>query len=438
MPIKKATRYAAEDADITFRLYEKYSPMLQDAGLSELMITLEVPLIRVLGNMELEGIQCDAKVLQSYSKEIEGKLAEIEDRIYTECGEIFNINSTKQLQHILFTKRKLTPIRKTKTGYSTDTKVLEELSKEDVVPELILEHRGLSKLKSTYIDALPKIVNQETLRIHTHFIQTGTATGRLSSRDPNLQNIPVKDEDGRRIRNAFIPKKGWKFLSADYSQIELVILAHLSEDPELQKAFSEGIDVHKQTASLLFEKPLEEIEMQERRIAKTINFGIMYGMSGYRLSRELGIPRDKADSFIESYFQKYSGIKDFVDRTVEAAKESGKVSSILGRTRPVPRITSKNKTEQMSAQRIALNTPIQGSAADIVKLAMIELEKRLTQDGFAAKILLQIHDELVIEFPPEEEEALVQTVREIMEGVYSLSVPLRVNIESGSSWGAVH
>ena len=438
VPLEQAGEYAAEDADVTFRLYELFDRELDRENLRELFTNLELPLIKVLAEIELRGIRLAKPVLEDYSKDLSQSLSCIKKEIFEKCGEEFNINSTKQLQEILFVKRKLKPIKKTKTGYSTDTSVLEELSREDPVPELVLRHRVLSKLKSTYVDTLPRLVNENTGRIHTHFIQTGTATGRLSSRDPNLQNIPIKTEEGRQIRNAFIPEEDSLFLTADYSQIELVVLAHLSGDTVLKKAFTEGLDVHCQTGALIFGVPVSEVSDRQRRIAKIINFGVMYGMSGFRLSRELGIPRAEADRFIESYFAKYASVRKYMDTAVAAAEESGYVRTLLGRRRKINGITSRNRTEKMAAQRIAVNTTIQGTAADIVKLAMLSLEKKLPEENLEAKLLLQVHDELIFEVSQKDAGRLEALVKQVMESAVRLSVPLRVHIETGNSWGEFH
>ncbi len=440
VPLDLATRYAAEDADITYRLYRLLEPALKERKLEDLFYTLEMPLVPILGDMELEGIRLDASVLKTYGFELEKEIDRIQRQIYQLCGKEFNINSTKQLQEVLFIDRKLQPTRKTekKTGFSTDTSVLEELAQQDPVPELVLQYRMLQKLKSTYVDALPQMVNPRTGRIHTSFNQTGTATGRLSSKDPNLQNIPIRDEEGRRIRSAFIPREGWKFLSADYSQIELVILAHLSGDPGLCEAFRAGSDVHRRTGSLIFGVPEDQVTPEQRRVAKTINFGVMYGMSSFRLSRELGIPRKDADRFLEFYFRQYPRIQSFIGETIRKAEQSGKVSTLLGRERPVPNINSRNKTEKTQAERIAINTPIQGSAADMVKLAMIRIVEKLKKEHLNTRLILQVHDELIFEVPPEELDRVKGLVQKEMEQVYPLRVPLRVSIETGSSWGELH
>ena len=438
VPLDSAARYSGEDADITFRLFKLFDEMLKSRGLYDLFRNLEMPLVTLLAEMELAGIILKPEGLRKYSGELAEILSGIQEKIYKECGKVFNINSTKQLQEVLFTDRKLTPAKKTKTGFSTDLQVLEELAAEDIVPELVLKHRMLSKLKSTYVDALPELINPETGRIHTRFVQTGTATGRLSSRDPNLQNIPIRDEEGRRIRSFFVPAKGSIFVSADYSQIELVVLAHLSGDPALKDAFVSGEDVHRRTASLIFDIPAEMVSAEQRRIAKTINFGVMYGMSSFRLSRELKIPRKDAQSFIDAYFTRYRGIRAYMDRVVKDAEKTGKASTLLGREREIPGIRSRNKTEKMGAERMAVNTGIQGTAADIVKTAMLRITSKMKSQGLSARLILQVHDELIFEVPFAEEERLVSLVKEEMEKAVTLSVPLRVNIEKGESWGDIH
>jgi len=438
VPLEKATEYAAEDADITFRLYNCFKPLLAERGMWDLFSSLEMPLVRILGDLELAGMRLDTDRLAAFSEELSGELKQIELKIYELCGKTFNIASTRQLQEVLFTDRKLRPGKKTKTGYSTDNDVLVELSREDPVPELVLKYRLLSKLKSTYVDALPRMVNARTGRVHTSLHQTGTATGRLSSKDPNLQNIPIRDEEGRRIREAFIPDAGNKFVSADYSQIELVVLAHLSGDPGLGAAFKSGQDVHRQTGALIFGVEPESVTDDQRRVAKTINFGVMYGMSAFRLSRELGIPRADADKFIEAYFATYSRIKGFIEEIVRDAEQTGHVKTLMGRQRAVPTITSRNRTEKMGAERIAVNTPIQGSAADIVKLAMIHVDERLRREKLAARLILQVHDELIIECPEKEVGAVQKLLEEEMVSVMELAVPLKVHVETGGSWGELH
>jgi DNA polymerase-1 len=443
IPLDKALFYAAEDVDITFRLYRLFELMLRlqdpmDDSQSRLMFDLEIPLVPILGDMEIEGISLDIDALKSYEQELGARLEEIEGEIYELVGHEFNIASTKQLQTVLFEERKLTPGKKTKTGYSTDTSVLEELAKEDRVPELVLRHRTLAKLKSTYVESLPDMVNSSTGRIHSSFQQNGTATGRISSHDPNLQNIPIRDEEGRRIRAAFVPRPGHVFVSADYSQIELVVLAHLSGDPGLRRAFEEGEDVHRLTGSLIFQVGPDEVTALQRRIAKSINFGVMYGMSAFRLAREIGVSRTEAQNFIDAYFKTYSGIRKFIDETVKAAEKNGYVSTMSGRRRPIPAINSSNKNEKMAAERVAVNTPIQGSAADIVKRAMIDLSTELRSRKLKSKMLLQVHDELIFEVPEEEQQQIRDLLTELMPRAIELDAPLRVNVETGGSWGEMH
>ena len=438
VPLETAVAYAAEDADITFRLYKSFALELEARGLTELFETIELPLVKILADMEMRGIMLNPKLLTDFGVEVGAQLESIKKEIYELCGEEFNINSTKQLQEILFEKRGLKPVKKTKTGYSTNVQVLEILAEQDPVSEKILEHRSLAKLKSTYIDTLPELIDSATGRIHTQLIQTGTATGRLSSKDPNLQNIPIKTDNGRKIREAFIPAPGCKFLSADYSQIELVVLAHLSGDKGLQKAFTEGEDVHKQTAAMIFGVFPEMVSPDQRRVAKTINFGVMYGMSAFRLSRELKIPRRQADEFIGAYFSRYSGIQAFIDKISEQARTSGCVKTICGHERYIHGINSRNATERAGAERIALNTPIQGSAADIVKLAMLKITAELEQRGLESRLLLQVHDELIFEVPEHEIDQMKALVKDIMESVIKLDIPLRVSVETGDCWGEMH
>lgn len=438
VPLDRATEYAAEDADVTFRLFGVLSALLAERGLEQLFFELEMPLLPVLAKMELAGITLDAGALAAYSRELSGELHRIEAEIYRLVGHEFNIGSTKQLQEVLFVERKLTAGKKTKTGYSTDISVLQELAQEDPVPGLVLRHRMLSKLQGTYVDALPKMINSTTGRLHTHFNMTGTATGRLSSADPNLQNIPIRDEEGRRIRSAFVAPPGHVFVSADYSQIELVVLAHLSGDPGLLAAFRDGVDVHRHTGSLIFGVATDQVTSEQRRIAKTINFGVMYGMSAFRLSRELQIPRKDADAFIEAYFTTYSRIKGFIEETVAEAERTGYVETICGRRRYLRNITNRNRTVKMGAERIAVNTPIQGSAADIMKRAMLAVHADLGTRGLQSRMLLQVHDELILECPDGEAEQVAAMLRAVMPAAIELSLPLSVSVEQGRTWGDLH
>ena len=420
------------------RLYRLLSRDLAADGLDGILNDIEMPLLAVLAEMELTGIRILSPELAAYSRELESSLAGLEQEIYTLCGRTFNINSTKQFQEILFTWRKLTPVRKTKTGFSTDVDVLEILAEQDPVPEKILSHRKLSKLKSTYVDALPLLVNEQTGRLHTHYVQTGAATGRLASRDPNLQNIPIREEEGRRIRSAFVPAPGMRFVSADYAQIELAILAYLSKDPILLDAFAQGRDVHRQTSALIFGVPEDHVTPDQRRVGKTINFGVAYGMSSFGLAQSLKIPRAEADRFIKAYFQRFEGVDRFLKETIRSAEDTGFVRTLLGRRRRVAAINSKNRTEKNGAERVAVNSPIQGTAADIVKLAMIKLYRGLAEHGLSTRILLQVHDEIILEAPAEEVSAVETMVREVMEHVTEYPIPLKVHCESGESWGAFH
>ena len=433
IPIQQVTDYSGEDADLTLRMYGLLSRELAAEGLAGVLHDIEMPLLGVLAEMELTGIRILSPELAAYSRELESALAELEKEIYALCGRTFNINSTKQLQEILFTWRKLTPVRKTKTGFSTDVDVLEILAAQDPVPERILAHRKLSKLKSTYVDALPLLVNEQTGRLHTHYVQTGAATGRLASKDPNLQNIPIREEEGRRIRTAFVPAPGMRFVSADYAQIELAILAYLSGDPILLDAFAQGKDVHRQTSSLIFGVTEDQVTPDQRRVGKTINFGVVYGMSAFGLAQSLKIPRADADRFIKTYFQRFEGVDRFLKATIRSAEETGFVRTLMGRRRRVAAITSRNRTEKTAAERIAVNSPIQGTAADIVKMAMVRLFRRLAAEKLSTRILLQVHDEIILEVP-----AVERIVREVMEHVTEQPIPLKVQCESGESWGAFH
>lgn len=437
IPLDKAAPYAAEDVWMALRLKLVLEPVLAQRKLTGLFLDLEMPVLALLARMEREGIMVDAASLQTYGKELEAELASIQAETWTMVGREFNMNSPKQLQEILFIERKLTTGKKTKTGYSTDISVLEELAREDPVPALILRHRTLQKLKSTYVDALVQLAETDP-RIRTHFVQTGTATGRLSSRDPNLQNIPVREEEGRRIRSSFVAAPGKLLVSADYSQIELVVFAHLSGDPELRKAFTDGADVHRRTAALILGKAEDEVTPQERRAAKTINFGVIYGMGAFRLAQELGIPRAEAQKFIDAYFARYAGVAAFIRDTVEATRRDGYVSTILGRRRPVPLINSRNANERQAAERIAVNTPIQGSAADIMKQAMLKVDKVIRERFPEARLLLQVHDELILEAPEALAPAVAAAVEEAMAGAHALSLPLRVGVELARNWGGMH
>jgi len=440
VPVEKAVSYACEDADITLMAHDVLLPKLSDIGVKDLFENVEMPLIPVLMKMEMKGIFVDTQRLRELSKHFETQIEELEGRIYSLAGMTFNIKSPQQLGEVLFEKLSLPVMKKTKkkTGYSTDVDVLTQLASRHEMPALILRHRTLAKLKSTYADALIEMMNPATGRVHTSYNQTVTATGRLSSSNPNLQNIPVKTDEGKEIRSAFIPQKGWHLLSADYSQIELRILAHCSDDEILIKAFSEDEDIHTRTATEVFQVFPEFITPELRRQAKIINFSIIYGMGAFSLSKELGISQKMAQTYIENYFKRYKGVKEFIDRTKKEAFENKKTSTLLGRIRLLTDIDSSNKIVQAAAERIAVNTPIQGTAADLIKVAMINIDRAIDERGLKTAMLLSVHDELVFEVPPEELDAVSQLVKDIMEGVWNLKVPLKVNISSGRNWSEAH
>ncbi|MDY6952482.1 MAG: DNA polymerase I [Thermodesulfobacteriota bacterium] len=440
VPIADAVTYACEDADITFMAYKVLASKLKEGGFEDLFQEIEIPLIPVLVDMEMSGIRVDKVRLQALSKEFERQLDEIQERIYAIAGEAFNIQSHQQLGYILFEKLKLPVLKKTKkkTGYSTDVQVLTTLSAEHELPALVLQYRSLAKLKSTYADALVDLIHGETERIHTSYNQTVTATGRLSSSDPNLQNIPIRTEEGRKIRAAFLPRQGWVMLSADYSQIELRLLAHYSQDPILVEAFERDEDIHTRTAAEVFQLFPSMITREMRRQAKVINFGIIYGMGPFRLANELGISNKMARTYIDHYFETYKGVKRFTTETIEEARKAKRVTTLLGRHRWLPDIASPNRTARESAERTAVNTPLQGTAADLIKVAMIRIHEALDRQGLQAKMLLQVHDELVFEVPPEEMERVRELVTSLMEGVYPLRVPLKVDIQAGQNWAEVH
>lgn len=438
--LDQAVPYACEDADITLRAYEVLLPQLEALALTGLMEKVEMPLVEVLMEMEMTGIRLDLDKLQDLSKSLDGQLQRLKEDIYALGGETFNIQSSQQLGRILFEKLQLPVIKKTKkkTGYSTDVEVLTKLADEHELPAFILRHRSLAKLKSTYVDALLDQVDKETGRIHTSFNQTVTATGRLSSSDPNLQNIPIRTEEGREIRKAFVARPGWTLFSADYSQIELRILAHTADDAILIESFSKDEDIHRRTASEVFQVPPEEVTDELRRQAKAINFGIMYGMSAYGLSRELGISPKMAQTYIDFYFGRYSGVKQYMERAIEQARETQRTATLMGRLRLLPDIASRNAGVRQFAERTAINTPIQGTAADLIKMAMIQMDRALRKGNLKTKMLLSVHDEIVFEVPREELETLVVLAPQVMEGVWDLKVPLKVNAAWGDNWADAH
>ncbi len=438
VPLEEATSYAAEDAELAMELRDILFPLLRERGLERLYFEIEMPLLSVLIDMEETGMRIDTGKLEKLSQELERELGSIEARIYILAGEPFNINSPKQLGKVLFENLGLRPGKRTKTGYSTGMDVLEELAKTHELPGEVLNYRTLYKLKTTYADALPKLLNRKTGRIHTSFNQTVTATGRLSSSEPNLQNIPVRGEWGARIRETFIADEGHALISADYSQIELRILAHMSGDRGLIDAFSRNSDIHARTASELFGVPPEGVNAEMRRIAKVVNFGVVYGMSPYGLSEALGIPPREAAAYIERYFAQHPGVRNYIDTAIKAVQQTGYASTLLGRTRPLPEIGNSNANVRQQAERLAINTPIQGTAADLIKIAMIRIAKRLREEGFSTRMTLQIHDELLFEAPEHEREAVSAMIRHEMENSLSLSVPLKVDIGWGRNWAEAH
>ncbi len=432
--LEKARDYSGEDADVTLQLSHLLFPKLKEEGFKDLFDRVEMPLVIVLAKMEMNGVKIDSDLLLEYSKEIETQLEQKIDRIYALAGEEFNINSSQQLRKILFDKLKLPVIKKTKTGASTDVDVLTKLSLQHDLPLEILTYRNLSKLKSTYIDALPKLIHPKTDRVHTSYNQTVTATGRLSSSDPNLQNIPIRTEEGNRIRRAFIPEEGRLLVSADYSQIELRILAHLSKDETLIRAFQSDEDIHARTASEIFGVPMEKVTSSMRREAKVINFGIIYGMSAYGLSQQLGIEPKIAQDYIDGYFKKYIGVQAYIEKTLQEARQRGYVMTLLHRRRYLPEIDSSTVAVRQAAERMAVNTPLQGTAADMIKIAMIHIQNRIEDLGLSTKMIMQVHDELVFEVPEEELQRAISMIRNEMETVMDLSVPLKIAISSGKNW----
>ncbi len=438
VPVEEATSYAAEDAALAYELKDLLFRKLDENKLFTVYNDIEMPLIEVLVDIEKAGIKIDAGLLKSLSREMSVEIDSIQKRIFFLAGEEFNINSPKQLSRVLFHSLGLSPSKKTKTGFSTGMDVLEELAGDHDLPGEVLNYRSLTKLRSTYLDTLPSQINPRTGRLHTSFNQTVTATGRLSSSDPNLQNIPIRGEWGKRIREAFIAEPGNVLLSADYSQVELRVLAHLSGDEGLIAAFNTDIDIHTQTASVLYGTSLAQVTAEMRRTAKTVNFGVIYGMSAFGLSEALNIDRRDAEKYIRQYFDRHPGVREYIQRILGEAKETGQVTTLFGRRRPVPELLSNNRNIQLQGERLAVNSPIQGTAADIIKIAMIRIWKTLRDRKSAAKMTLQVHDELLFEVPEAELEAVLETVRENMEGAVSLIVPLKVDIDYGKNWSEAH
>ncbi len=433
--IAQASRYACADADMTWRLAGVFEDQLKEQGLWALFAELEMPLVPVLLRMERAGVALDREGLWAMSEALGQRVTELEAEIYNWVGHQFNINSTQQLGLVLFEELRLPGGRRTKSGYSTDASVLERLSGAHPIIELLLEYRQLAKLKSTYVDSLPALVNPKTQRVHTSFNQTGTATGRLSSSDPNLQNIPVRGELGRQVRKAFVAGEGCLLLAADYSQIDLRVLAHLSQDATLLAAFRHDEDIHRATASEVFGVALSEVTPDMRRVAKTVNFGVIYGMSGYGLEQATELSREEASAFINAYFDKHPGVREYLESTKRQARERGYVETILGRRRYIPEINSSNGQVRAAAERMAINMPVQGTSADITKLAMIHVQREMDRRKLEARMTLQVHDELVFEVPQGEVEGLTRLVEETMPRAMTLSVPLRVDVNTSKNWG---
>ena len=434
-PVDAARDYSCEDADMALQLRQVFEPQLQAYELSPLLQEVEMPLIAVLGEMEWTGISIDVGWFRSLKERFQREREAVEQQIYAAAGVEFNINSNLQLREILFTRLGLPVTKRTSTGPSTDASVLQQLADEGhELPTFLMEYRELSKLESTYLDALPAMINPQTGRLHTSFNQTVASTGRLSSSDPNLQNIPIRRELGRDIRRGFIPQRGWTLLSADYSQIELRLLAHLSLDPAFVEAFRAGGDIHRQTAAIIFDVPLDQVTSEMRGRAKTINFATIYGQGAHALSRQLKVEYAEAKEFITRYFERFSGIRRYLDSMVEFAREHGYVQTIFGRRRYIPELRDRSFNIRAFGERTATNSPIQGSAADLIKIAMIRIDRRLRTESFESRMLLQVHDELVFEAPPGEVERVQAMVRQEMESAATLSVPLVVDIGSGANW----
>ena len=438
--IEVASEYASEDADISLKLYEHIEPLVQkETKLAKLYSEIEGPLIYTLGDIERNGVLIDSEKLNQQSKELEAKILELEQKVQKSAGEDFNLGSPKQLQEILYEKLGLPVIKKTPKGQpSTAESVLQELSMDFPIVQDILSYRAISKLKSTYTDKLPKMVNSNTGRVHTSYHQAVTATGRLSSSDPNLQNIPIRSEEGRRIREAFIAPDGYKILAADYSQIELRIMAHLSRDQGLMDAFAKGQDIHQATAAEIFSTNIDEVTANQRRSAKAINFGLIYGMSAFGLSKQLQITRAEAQNYIEQYFDRYPQVKHYMDETKQSAKKKGYVETVFGRRLYLADIESSNYQRRQYAERSAINAPMQGTAADLIKMAMILLHQKIREESFEAKIIMQVHDELVIEVNENQSDELSELTTSVMSEISKLDVDLKVDADIGNNWDEAH
>jgi DNA polymerase-1 len=440
VPIARATEYAAEDADVTLRLNDAFLPQLQAApDLLKLYETMELPVREILCRMERHGVLIDRAALAKQSHELGARLLTLEQQAYALAGQPFNLASPKQLGEILFGRMGLPPVKKTATGQpSTDEDVLQQLAADYPLPKILLEHRGLAKLKSTYTDKLPTMINPKTGRVHTTFSQTTAVTGRLASSEPNLQNIPVRTEEGRRIREAFVAPDGCRLISADYSQIELRIMAHLSEDPGLLDAFRHGGDIHRSTAAVIFGVPPDQVTTDQRRMIKAVNFGLIYGMSAFGLAQQLNIDRSSAAAFIEKYFARYPGVYRYMQTTRETAKAKGYVETVFGRKLTLENINASNAARRAAAERAAINAPMQGTAADLIKLAMIAVQNWLDEQQLRTKMLLQVHDELIFETPDDEVQTVMNALPDLMQNVAQLKVPLIVNVGIGRNWDEAH
>lgn len=438
--IDEASRYAAEDADITLRLHHALQPqLLAEPALESVYRGIEMPLVPVLASIEANGVRVDTDELRRQSQDLSSRMLAAQQKATELAGRSFNLDSPKQLQAVLFDELKLPAVVKTPKGQpSTNEEALEAIADQHELPRVILEYRGLAKLRSTYTDKLPEMVNPDTGRVHTSYHQSGAATGRLSSSDPNLQNIPIRTEDGRRIRRAFIAPEGFQLLAADYSQIELRIMAHLSEDPGLVRAFEQGADVHRATAAEVFGRTLEEVTPNERRAAKAINFGLMYGMSAFGLARNLGIDRGQAQDYVALYFSRYPGVRDFMERMRQQARDQGYVETLFGRRLYLNDIHARNQGLRAGAERAAINAPMQGTAADIIKRAMVDVDQWLRDSGAPARMILQVHDELVFETESSFVEDLRLQVVERMSQAAKLRVPLVVDTGVGNNWDEAH
>jgi DNA polymerase-1 len=438
--VERATEYSAEDADVTLKLHLALFPQVRaEEKLERIYREVEMPLVRVLFNMERNGVLLDTGLLNGLSREFGDKMADIESRAHAQAGQPFNINSPRQIQEILFERQGLKPVRKTPSGQpSTDEESLEELALDHPLPKLILDYRTLAKLKSTYTDKLPESIHPRTGRVHTNYGQAIAVTGRLASNDPNLQNIPIRTAEGRRIREAFVAPAGSHIVSADYSQIELRIMAHISQDASLLAAFAAGEDIHTATAAEIFGLSPKAVGAEQRRYAKVINFGLIYGMSAFGLARQLGLERAAAQQYMDRYFARYPGVADYMKRTREAARASGYVETVFGRRLWLPEIKSANPARRQAAERAAINAPMQGTAADLIKMAMIAVDRWLAERRLHSRLIMQVHDELVLEVPGAELEQVKRELPTMMSGVAKLAVPLVVDVGAGPNWDKAH